>query len=234
MYSTYTYRNLQSSYPKLSSICRVTSSLHALSLRIANLYCSVSWRRVCSAPPSTPCARSSSMMTHTSCSSRSLRSSTRPTSKDKESGTGLETWKLRAVPAHCPATKGGGTENVGDSDGEDDVGSADGRRHRSGWLVKEAAGGLGSSAPASCGYMLGAAGEGLDVLDPGEQGQGRAATGEADRGGAATRGWPAMGRGGERGHAPHDTELTDESPTELATVSSTESSAHSYAESTKV
>jgi hypothetical protein len=82
--------------------------------------------------------------------------------------------------------------------------------------------------------MLGAAGEGLDILDPREQGQGRAATGEADRGGAATRGWPAMGRGGERGHAPHDTELTDESPTELATVSSTESGAHSYAESTKV
>jgi hypothetical protein len=42
MYSTYTYRNLQPSYPKLSSICRITSSLHALSLGIANLYCSVS------------------------------------------------------------------------------------------------------------------------------------------------------------------------------------------------
>jgi hypothetical protein len=153
MYSTYTYRNLQPSYPKLSSICRVTSSLHALSLGIANLYCSVS-DIMAGRLLSLLCLSSASLAMHTlvlgddahllqlaltekldtpnRTASRSLVHPPPPSllcsSKDKESSAGLEMRKLRAVPARCLATKGGGTENVGGSGGEDDVGSADGRR----------------------------------------------------------------------------------------------------------
>jgi hypothetical protein len=189
MYSTYTYRNLQPSYPKLSSICRITSSLHALSLGIANLYCSVSdimavrlLSLLCLSSAShamhalvlsddahlLQLALTEKLDTPNRATSRSLvhpPPSLLCSSKDKESSAGLEMRKLRAVPARCLAMKGGGTENVGGSGGEDDVGSADGRRRWSGWLVKEAAGGLGSSALASGGYALRAAGEGTGILD---------------------------------------------------------------------
>jgi hypothetical protein len=183
IHSTYAYRNLQPSYPKLSSI---SLSSHALSALIPG----------CFAP------------------------------RRKESGTRLETQKLQVVVARYPVMKGGGTENSGGSDGEDDVGSTDGWRCRSGWLMKESAGGLGSSTSASGGSTLEAVGEEGDVLDPGppppptplplwrmqqpcwtrpRRGNNeRGDAGEADRGGSA--GWATiMGEGGERGHAPRGT-----------------------------